>query len=105
MHIHNIILIIVIAVGYVGYKYILPWLCLTIEKKKIEGLNRYMGRQVLHLEKDDKAIYYCWDFDFATISDNDYKRIMKYCIRHSLKNPAEILTNHSKIDLSDIEQQ
>lgn len=101
MSLGSIICILVLVLGYVGYKYIYPLVRETIEKKKIEALNQYMGRQVLHIEKTKSDYCYCWDFDFADISDNDYKKIMNYCIRHNLKNPAELLANHTKKDISD----
>lgn len=63
----TIICILVFVIGFVGYKYIYPWATKTIEKNKIEGLNQYMGRQVLHIEKTESAYCYCWDFDFAKI--------------------------------------
>ena len=100
----TIICILVFVIGFVGYKYIYPWATKTIEKNKIEGLNQYMGRQVLHIEEDESAYCYCWDFDFADISDSDYKKIMQYCIRHNLKNPAELLSNHTRKDTSDLEK-
>ena len=100
----TLICLLVFVMGFVGYKYIYPWVKKTIEKKKIEGLNQYMGRQVLHIEEDESKYCYCWDFDFAYISDSDYKKIMQYCIRHNLKIPAELLSNHTKKDISDIEQ-
>ena len=102
---NTLICILIFVLGYVGYKYIYPWANETIEKKKIEGLNQYMGRLVLHIEKTESAYCYCWDFDFADISDNDYKKIMQYCIRHGLKIPAELLSNHTKKDISDLEQK
>ena len=99
----TIICILVLVLGYVGYKFIYPWASKSIEKKKIEGLNRYMGRQVLHIEEDESAYCYCWDFDHASISDSDYKKMLQYCIRHNLKVPAELLSKHTRKDLSDLE--
>jgi hypothetical protein len=97
------VFILVIVLGFVGYKYIYPWVCITIEKKRIEGLNQYMRRQVLHIEEDKSTICYCWDFDYEKISEYDYKKMLRYCIRHNLKNPAELLINRTKKDISDSE--
>lgn len=83
---------------------ILSWARKTIEKKQIEGLNRYMGRQVLHIEEDESSYCYCWDFDFDEISNSDYKKMMQYCISHNMKIPAQLLSNHTKKDISDLEQ-
>lgn len=104
INLKNIICFLVLVLGFVGYKYIFPWVVEVIEKKKIDGLNQYMGRQVLHIENNKSAYCYCWDFDFAVISDRDYKKILLYCIKHNLKTPAELLANHTKKDISDIEQ-
>lgn len=93
------------ALVIVGFRYIHPWVTKTKEKKKIEGLNRYMGRQVLHIEEDKSKYCYCWDFDFEDISDRDYKEMLQYCIRHNLKVPAELLSKHTKKDISDLEQK
>lgn len=70
----TVISILVIVLGFVGYKYIYPCVSKTIERMKIEGLNQYMGRQVLHIEESESTYCYCWDVNFAIISDSDYKK-------------------------------
>lgn len=101
----TIISILVVVLGFVGYKYIYPWARDTIEQKKIDGLNRFMGRQVLHIEKDETSYCYCWDFDYAYISDSDYKKMLQYCISHNMEIPARLLSEHTKKDVSDLEQK
>jgi len=100
----TVISILVIVLGFVGYKYIYPWVSKTIERMKIEGLNQYMGRQVLHIEESESTYCYCWDVNFAIISDSDYKKMLQYCISHNMKIPAQLLSNHTKKDFSNLEQ-